>query len=253
MSYSNMSAARRKSTASGNVGAIQIKIRHQLNDPADAHLLKAVTTMDYPVTVLIPEDVVKQSGSTTVVMPMSPSVRSERSKSFVSTKSETSPPTGARPIDEPSTPLSRRSSILSQKEMEDEEKHLSTSLEFLFHEDEDAPRGESSTIMEKLAEWFLSKETNEVIKAIRKVLALYGQGLELSNSALVSGILTLEKFYANQEPPKTGKLVRELSKIELPRHFYKYAMAAYGWKGLNFFGKGAGIIKGSTGTLTAYI
>jgi hypothetical protein len=32
--------------------------------------------------------------------------------------------------------------------------------------------------------------------------------------------------------------------VQTVRHFYKFAMAAYGWKGLNFFGKGNGVITG---------
>jgi hypothetical protein len=41
-----------------------------------------------------------------------------------------------------------------------------------------------------------------------------------------------------------GKVVTSLEFVERSRHFFKFAMSAYGWKGLNFFGKGNGYITG---------
>ena len=98
--------------------------------------------------------------------------------------------------------------------------------------------------VDRLGELILSRETSETLKAVRKLLAAFGQGLEITNAALLSGILTLEKFYINHGPKKTKNRIMTLSSVEQARHYYMFAMAAYGWKGLNFFGKGRGIIIG---------
>jgi hypothetical protein len=128
---------------------------------------------------------------------------------------------------------------------------MSETLAFLKLEEEgDAalaqPSGDEATFGSKLASIFLSKETSEVLQGIRKLLAEYGQGLEFNNADLLKGVLTLEKFYVNYKTRRTGDVVKELSAVEIPRHFFKFAMAAYGWKGLNFFGKGAGYVYGKS-------
>jgi hypothetical protein len=128
-----------------------------------------------------------------------------------------------------------------------EAKHLHESIEFFMHEDDYESAhisANQSTFLERLGEFILSRETNSVLRGIRRLLLAFGQGLEMTNANLLSGILTLEKFYLNLNTQRTGRLVRDLSKIEIPRHFWKFAMATYGWRGLNFFGKGGGIIRG---------
>lgn len=52
----------------------------------------------------------------------------------------------------------------------------------------------------------------------------------------------LEKFYNDLPRDRTWDIVEDLSEIELAAHFWKFSVASYGWKGLNFIGKGNGYI-----------
>ena len=56
----------------------------------------------------------------------------------------------------------------------------------------------------------------------------------------MTGFSVLEKFYAELPRDRTWDVIEDLSEIEMPAYFWKYSVASYGWKGLNFFGKGNG-------------
>ncbi|KAG0174874.1 hypothetical protein DFQ28_006748 [Apophysomyces sp. BC1034] len=88
--------------------------------------------------------------------------------------------------------------------------------------------------------WAVNKDTNEILRTIRKMMTAFGQGFELSNLQVLSGIAVLDKFYGELPRERTRKLVDDLSKIELASYFWKFSVASYGWKGLNFLGKGNG-------------
>lgn len=68
-----------------------------------------------------------------------------------------------------------------------------------------------------------------------------GQGFELSNLQILSGFNVVEKFYSDLPRERTWDLVQDVSEIEMASYMWRYAMASYGWKGLNFIGKGNGI------------
>lgn len=51
----------------------------------------------------------------------------------------------------------------------------------------------------------------------------------------------VEKFYGDLPRDRTWDLVQNASEIEMASYMWRYAMASYGWKGLNFIGKGNGI------------
>lgn len=51
----------------------------------------------------------------------------------------------------------------------------------------------------------------------------------------------MEKFYSDLPRERTWDLVEDVSEIEMASYMWRYAMASYGWKGLNFIGKGNGI------------
>lgn len=226
-SYSRLSEVSRRSILSGNVGAIELLIEHGLNsDSADAS-----RSMD------------RSSSSTTVneLSGKSTGRTLERPAGLISERQVT-------PVHHSRMPSDNRTLTAT------EAKHLSESIEYFYKEEAEEEERASTpefaqtlnmTFLERIGGLVLSKETNTVLKSIQSLLVEFGQGLEIANGSLLSGILTLEKFYMNWETPRTGDVVRELSLIEIPRYFYKFAMAAYGWKGLNFFGKGSGIITDS--------
>ncbi|KAI7867972.1 hypothetical protein BDF14DRAFT_1798206 [Spinellus fusiger] len=97
-------------------------------------------------------------------------------------------------------------------------------------------------ILDTISSWTVNKETNQVLRAIGKLLVAYGQGFELSNLQIVTGFTMLEKFYHELSRDRTWDLVQDLSEIELASHFWDYSLVSYGWKGLNFIGKGNGYI-----------
>ncbi|CAO3600254.1 unnamed protein product [Absidia cylindrospora] len=87
-----------------------------------------------------------------------------------------------------------------------------------------------------------SKDNRQVLRAIGKLLSQFGQGLELSNLQILSGFNLLEKYYAQLPRDHDDRdIVLDLKQVELMGHFWKFAMASYGWKGLNFLGRGNGV------------
>jgi hypothetical protein len=57
------------------------------------------------------------------------------------------------------------------------------------------------------------------------------------------GFNILEKFYTDlPNSSRTWDLVQDLSEIDSASRFWKFSIASYGWKGLNFIGKGNGIL-----------
>ncbi|CEP10330.1 hypothetical protein [Parasitella parasitica] len=75
----------------------------------------------------------------------------------------------------------------------------------------------SFPILDTIGSWTMAKETNQVLRAI------------------------VEKFYNDLPRERTWDLVEDVSEIETASYMWRYAMASYGWKGLNFIGKGNGI------------
>ncbi|KAI9309024.1 hypothetical protein BJ944DRAFT_236459 [Cunninghamella echinulata] len=97
-------------------------------------------------------------------------------------------------------------------------------------------------LLDTVGSWTVSKETNQVLRAIGKLLAAFGQGFELSPLQIVTGFQVVDKFYQELPRERTWDLVSDLSEIQLASHMWRFSMASYGWKGLNFIGKGNGYI-----------
>ncbi|CAM0139546.1 unnamed protein product [Umbelopsis sp. WA50703] len=104
----------------------------------------------------------------------------------------------------------------------------------------------SYPLLDTLGSWATTKETNQVLRSIGKLLAAFGQGFELSHLQVLTGFTVLEKFYAEQPKNRTWDLVTDLGEIEPAAHFWKFSIAAYGWKGLTFIGKSTGILTNAT-------
>lgn len=59
---------------------------------------------------------------------------------------------------------------------------------------------------------------------------------------VVTGLSLLEKFFTDLPRQRSWDIVQDLSEIETAARFWKFSIASYGWKGLNFMGKGNGIL-----------
>ncbi|KAK9760430.1 hypothetical protein K7432_015531 [Basidiobolus ranarum] len=110
--------------------------------------------------------------------------------------------------------------------------------------DEDKSGQSTTSFLSSLSKYIISDQTLQVLRGISKLSAAFGQGLVASNVEILAGLLILEKFYGTVADVKTGQYIQNLEEIEYPTHFYKYAMAAYGWRGLHFFGKGSNLVAG---------
>ncbi|ORZ34776.1 hypothetical protein BCR44DRAFT_1144032 [Catenaria anguillulae PL171] len=84
----------------------------------------------------------------------------------------------------------------------------------------------------------LSKPTRQTLKQISKGLAVFKQGVEgVSPTEWACGVLLVMKYYESIEVPRTGKTVVNRNLFTKVLYFKQYAIAAYGWMGLVFFGK----------------
>jgi hypothetical protein len=89
--------------------------------------------------------------------------------------------------------------------------------------------------------WTGATDTSQVIRTIGKLLATFGQGFELTNMQVLTGFTVLEMFYTDLPRNRSWDLVQNLSDVDMGSRFWKFSIASYGWKGLNFIGKGNGI------------
>ncbi|RCH98383.1 hypothetical protein CU097_011616 [Rhizopus azygosporus] len=87
-----------------------------------------------------------------------------------------------------------------------------------------------------------AKGKDTVTKMIGKLMAAFGQGFELTHMQVVTGLSLLEKFFTDLPRQRSWDIVQDLSEIETAARFWKFSIASYGWKGLNFMGKGNGIL-----------
>ncbi|KAI8393336.1 uncharacterized protein BYT42DRAFT_550699 [Radiomyces spectabilis] len=97
-------------------------------------------------------------------------------------------------------------------------------------------------VLKAIGAWTMNKETNQVLHTVGKLLAAFGQGFELTNMQVLVGFNVLQKFYQEIPRERTWDVVEELSEIDLAAYFWKFSVASYGWKGLNFIGQGNGYI-----------
>ncbi|RKP27871.1 hypothetical protein SYNPS1DRAFT_12033 [Syncephalis pseudoplumigaleata] len=101
------------------------------------------------------------------------------------------------------------------------------------------------SLMQYLSDLLVTEETRQVLKGIMRLYMIFGQGLEVGHVELLAGTSILRSYYAQVPVIRTGRTVDRLVDIDLPAHFYRFCMASYGWRGLNFIGKGNGIIRDS--------
>lgn len=96
---------------------------------------------------------------------------------------------------------------------------------------------ESLGFVDRMQKMLLSEETYTVVRNVKTLLSAFEQGVEFSQAVLMGGAWRLKRFYDLVGTIRTSEIVTSLDEIEMARYFFKFALAAYGWKGLNFFGK----------------
>lgn len=228
---------------------MHVTVRHRFGELIDDSLLKAVTSLEHKVVPVQPwgeplsGDGDKRRLRRQITFSKSnASLAHSRASSMAAELQSMAANAVSVTLEEQAVSVTPPTALPDlSNDATDDERYLAETIDFLEAEEAGAdileqdhilaqPTGTTTTIGDRLATLFLSKETNQVLRGIRKLFAEYGQGLEFDNADLLRGVLTLEKFYVNFNSPRTGDVVRDLSAIEVPRHFFKFALAAYGWK-----------------------
>ncbi|KAJ1961155.1 hypothetical protein GGI12_003407 [Dipsacomyces acuminosporus] len=106
------------------------------------------------------------------------------------------------------------------------------------------------TFMQSLASMFVSPSTFKAIKSIDRLATAFNQGVELSNTELLVGLLTLYKFYNQADlpgvtRPHRGTMIESVQELEIPGHYARFALASYGWRALYFFNRGITLMDGA--------
>ncbi|KAJ2852401.1 hypothetical protein IWW36_000288 [Coemansia brasiliensis] len=106
------------------------------------------------------------------------------------------------------------------------------------------------SLMQSLSSMFISPSTFMAIKSLERLVGMFNQGIELSNTEMLGGLLTLYKFYNEADIPGVscphpGQIVEGVSKLELPGRYARFALASYGWRALYFFNRGITLMDGA--------
>ncbi|KAJ1721281.1 hypothetical protein LPJ53_004177 [Coemansia erecta] len=106
------------------------------------------------------------------------------------------------------------------------------------------------TLMQSLTSMFISPSTFMAFKSLDRLVGTFNQGVELSNTELLGGLLTLYKFYNEAEipgvtRPHKGQIVESVQDLEVPGRYAKFALASYGWRALYFFNRGITLMDGA--------
>ncbi|KAJ2055538.1 hypothetical protein GGH13_007809, partial [Coemansia sp. S155-1] len=106
------------------------------------------------------------------------------------------------------------------------------------------------TLMQSLTSMFISPSTFMAIKSLDRLVGTFNQGVELSNTELLGGLLTLYKFYNEADipgltDPLRGQVVESVGELEQPGRYARFALASYGWRALYFFNRGITLMDGA--------
>ncbi|KAG0279950.1 hypothetical protein BGZ95_011773 [Linnemannia exigua] len=98
-------------------------------------------------------------------------------------------------------------------------------------------------ILDMVGSWTIAPETQKVVKAVIRLASAFGQGFELTNAQILTGVVVLERYYRDVTSERMDTGLATLEQVEHAGYFWRFSMACYGWAGINFVGKGNGIIK----------
>lgn len=250
------SSVGRERTRVNNIGAFHLQIEHQFIQPSTDDTVLTMNTVPITVTNLIKEEL--------SVAETKRHLRFSRERKEKQRRQVKNEDLKERVLDQYSEseeedimqPLAFKKSEIAETDEEDEE----------FGEMVSAPSNnemnDDNEYIDDSIEKSESKGKDQVIKMIGKLMAAFvnrteyinfqqkqliffykkGQGFELTYMQVVSGLSVLEKYFDNLPRERSWNLVRDLSEIEMASRFWKFSVASYGWKGLNFIGKGNGIL-----------
>ncbi|KAF9967080.1 hypothetical protein BGZ70_000176 [Mortierella alpina] len=209
-SVSTMSNLAGKKTLSSNIGAIQLRIHYRYQKPPD------------------PEEI----NEPTVPIVPAPKISSELE-------------VDANFLAQLSDAMKDEDSDMRFQKYEDPENNGSNSkqsqLKFATVEDDETVV--QYPILDMVGAWTIAPETQRVVKAVIRMASAFGQGFELTNAQILTAVVVLERYYRDVTSERMDTGLATLEQVEHAGYFWRFSMACYGWAGINFVGKGNGIMK----------
>ncbi|KAF9923455.1 hypothetical protein FBU30_006516 [Linnemannia zychae] len=98
-------------------------------------------------------------------------------------------------------------------------------------------------ILDMVGSWTIAPETQKVVKAVIRLASAFGQGFELTNAQILTAVVVLERYYRDVTSERMDTGLATLEQVEHAGYFWRFSMACYGYAGINFVGKGNGIMK----------
>ncbi|KAF9325225.1 hypothetical protein BG006_011273 [Podila minutissima] len=209
-SASTMSNLAGKKTLSSNIGAIQLRVHYRYQKPPQ------------------PEDIAPQETISIVPAPRISSVLEDDSN-FLAQLSEAM-------MDEASDTRFQKYEDPNNKESQSQNQ-----LKFAKVDDDDTVV--QYPILDMVGPWTIAPETQKVVKAVIRLASAFGQGFELTNAQILTAVVVLERYYRDVTSERMDTGLATLEQVEHAGYFWRFSMACYGYAGINFVGKGNGIMK----------
>ncbi|KAG0231349.1 hypothetical protein BGW41_002215 [Actinomortierella wolfii] len=199
-SVSNISYLVGKRTLSSNIGAIQLRIHYRFQKPPEPELQPAKPSFPIVPKTRVPSEM-------------------ETDNEFLAQLSE-----AMQDVD--SDHRFQRYEDPENKESNAQRNQMQFRRQFNSFDDDELVV--QYPILDMVGAWTIAPETQKVVKAIIRLASAFGQGLELTNTQILTAVVVLERFYRHKT---SERLDTGLATLE------------QGWAGINFVGKGNGIIK----------
>ncbi|KAG0037635.1 hypothetical protein BGZ82_002129 [Podila clonocystis] len=210
-SASTMSNLAGKKTLSSNIGAIQLRVHYRYQKPPQL------------------EDVAPEE---TISIVPAPRISSELEddSNFLAQLSEAM-------MDEASDTRFQK-----YEDPDNKESQSQNQLKFAKVDDDDDTVVQYP-ILDMVGSWTIAPETQKVVKAVIRMASAFGQGFELTNAQILTAVVVLERYYRDVTSERMDTGLATLEQVEHAGYFWRFSMACYGWAGINFVGKGNGIMK----------
>ncbi|KAG0043313.1 hypothetical protein BGZ83_011544 [Gryganskiella cystojenkinii] len=222
-SISTMSNIAGKKTLSSNIGAIQLRIHYRYQKPPQLE---------------DSDDVSSSSTSTAAAVSIVPATRIsselETDSNFLAQLSEAM-------MDEASD--TRFQKYEDPENKESNSQHSRLKFATVTEDEDDSTVAVQYPILDTIGSWTIAPETQKVVKAVIRLASAFGQGFELTNAQILTAVVVLERYYRDVTSERLDTGLATLEQVEHAGYFWRFSMASYGWAGINFVGKGNGIIK----------
>ncbi|KAI7866551.1 Alpha/Beta hydrolase protein [Spinellus fusiger] len=91
----------------------------------------------------------------------------------------------------------------------------------------------------------VSRQTRALVRALIKLANAFGQGFKVTGLQLLKAMLVLQKYYQLLPEPAPEPLILDRDILKDSRHYFNYALIAYGWRGLVYLGAYGQYIRGA--------